>query len=252
MKKYDIVIVSHEKDFNNIKFIVEHSDKNLDFESIHLILSDRREYQDLDLIKSLTSRPIYVHSESNVLKVDKSKIMHRPSWIYQMLLKMFQDVSECDNYLIIESDCVILKPLEFFSDDRVNFYLCRDQFHDQYFNFNRLLGFGREFNHSFISEFMMYDKKIIKDMLLRLGCDSVDDFLEIVYKNVNSNCYPADYELYGNYCVKYHSEKINIKRASFDFYGREARVYPYWMDFEIKNIIANCSNLDVVSFHTWL
>ena len=34
MRNYDIVIVSHEKDFNNIKYIVEHCDKNLEFDSI--------------------------------------------------------------------------------------------------------------------------------------------------------------------------------------------------------------------------
>ena len=28
-----------------------------------------------------------------------------------MLLKMFQDVTDNDNFLVIESDCVIIKPL---------------------------------------------------------------------------------------------------------------------------------------------
>ena len=32
MKPYDIVIVSHEKDFNNIKHIITYSEKNLNFE----------------------------------------------------------------------------------------------------------------------------------------------------------------------------------------------------------------------------
>jgi predicted GTPase len=90
MKNYDIVIVAHEKDFNNIKYIVEYSEKNLKFDSFHLILSERKEYEDLEKLKSLSNHPIYIHKETDVLTVDKNRISHRPNWIYQMLLKMFQ------------------------------------------------------------------------------------------------------------------------------------------------------------------
>jgi hypothetical protein len=113
MKNYDIVIVSHEKDFNNIKHIVEHCDKNLNFDSIHLILSDRVQYNDMGLLETLTKKPIYLHLETNVLTIDKSRLKHRPNWVYQMLIKIFQNVTINDNFLVIESDCVILKDLKF-------------------------------------------------------------------------------------------------------------------------------------------
>ena len=119
MKNYDIVIVSHEKDFNNIKFIVEYAHKNLRFDSIHLILSDREVYNDMDLLNTLTDKPIFQHNENDVLKIDKSCIkLNRPNWIYQMLLKMFQNVTNNDNFLIIESDCIILKDINFFEDEK--------------------------------------------------------------------------------------------------------------------------------------
>jgi hypothetical protein len=111
---YDIVIVSHEKDFNNIKFIVEYSEKNLNFDSIHLILSEREPFIDLELLRSITKKPVFLHNESDVLKVDKSRIKHRPNWIYQMCLKMFQNVTKNDNFLVVESDCLILKNISFF------------------------------------------------------------------------------------------------------------------------------------------
>lgn len=251
MKNYDIVIVSHEKDFNNIKFIVEFSQKNLKFDSIHLILSERKEYTDLKLLQTLTNKPVFLHKESDVLKVDKVRIKHRPNWIYQMLLKIFQNVTKNDDFLIIESDCLILKEINFFEGDLTNLYLCRDQNHAPYFNFNNLLGFGREYNHSFISEFMMYNKKIISDLLIKSNCNTVDDFLEIIYNNVNSNCYPADYELYGNFCFKYHNDKINLKHLNYNFFGRNSTNSPFWTDNEIKRLIANNLDKDVISFHTW-
>lgn len=251
MKNYDIVIVSHEKDFNNIKFIVEYSQKNLTFDSIHLILSERKEYTELELIKTLTDKPIYLHLESDILKIDKTRINYRPNWIYQMLLKMFQNVTNNDDFLIIESDCLILKNINFFEDNKTNFYLCRDQNHIPYFNFNNILGFGREYNHSFISEFMMYNKQIINDLLKKSKCENVNDFLNIIYDNVKNDCYPADYELYGNFCFKYHNDKINLKRLNYNFFGRESRFNPFWTNEEIIQLIKNNSDKEVISFHTW-
>jgi len=251
MKNYDIVIVSHEKDFNNIKFIIEYAQKNLKFDSIHLILSERKEFTDLELVKTLTDKPVLLHLESDVLKIDKSRISYRPNWIYQMMLKMFQNVTKNDNFLIIESDCLILKEINFFDKDVTYLYLCRDQNNTPYFNFNNLLGFGREYNHSFISEFMMYDKNIIKDMLLKSNCSDVNDFLEIIYNNTNNNCYPADYELYGNFCFKYHRDKIELRHLNYNFFGRESRVRPFWGDDEIINLINTNLDKDVISFHTW-
>jgi len=252
MKNYDIVIVAHEKDFNNIKHIVEHSEKNLTFDSFHLILSERKEFEDFEKLKTLTSRPIYIHKETDVLVVDKDRINYRPNWIYQMLLKMFQNVTLNDNFLVIEADCIILNKLNFFNEDRTIIYLARDQNHEQYFNFNRLFGFEREYNHSFISEFIMYDKKIINDMLSKFNCNSVNDFLEIVYNNTNSNCYLADYEFYGNFLYKYYKEKIEFRNLSWDFTGKFLTGnYPNWSDNEINDLIQKNAGKDVISFHTW-
>jgi len=78
-KNYDIVIVSHEKDFNNIKHIVKQCSINLDFDSIHLILSEREKFNDMELLSTITTKPIYKHLEIDVLKIDKNIIKHRPN-----------------------------------------------------------------------------------------------------------------------------------------------------------------------------
>jgi hypothetical protein len=251
MKPYDLVLVAHEKDFNNIKFIVQYAQKNLKFDSIHLILSERAPFEDYELLKTLTDKPIYVHPETSILKVDKTRIRFRPNWIYQMLLKLFQNVTANDNYLILEADCLILKNLEFFEDDKTTFYLGMDQNHQPYFNFNRLFGFGREYNHSFISDFMMYDKKLVKDLLTKTGCNSVDDFLELIYRTVTDQCYPADYELYGNFCYKYHTDKVTFKHVNYNFSARDCSISPNWSDEEIQNLIKQYPDKESISFHTW-
>jgi len=249
MKNYDIVIVSHEKDFNNIKYIVENCEKNLTFDSIHLILSDRVHYNDMGLLETLTKKPVHLHLETNVLSVDKSRLRYRPNWVYQMLLKIFQNVTTNDNFLVIESDCIILKDLKFFNEDKTIFYLGIDNNHQQYYNFNqRLLGIGREYNHSFISEFMMYDKKVIKELLSKTNCNTVEDFLELIYQYVDSESYPSDYDLYGNFYYTNYPNKFETKVLNFDMSGKSNS---HWSDNEIKQLIQNNQDKDSISFHCW-
>lgn len=252
MNNYDIVIVAHEKDFNNIKFIVKHCSDNLQFDSFHLILSERKEYKDMQLLSTLTDKPVFMHLESNVIKIDKTRIKHRPNWIYQMLLKMFQNVTKNDNFLIIEADCLILKNVNFFIDDKTIFYLCRDQYHQPYFNFSKqILNMERVYPHSLISEFMMYDKKKINHMLKESKCEDLSDFLELIYEKVNPDCYPADYELYGNFCIKYYPNEFYFDRLDYNFYGRDYYIAPFWNDDEINNLINSNKDKSVISFHTW-
>lgn len=249
MKIYDIVIVAHEKDFNNIKFIVEQCSINLNFESIHLILSDRMEYKDMDLLINISNKPIYKHLENDVLKIDKNRIAHRPNWIYQMLLKMFQNVTKNDNFLVIEADCLILNKIEFFNANKTIFYMGRDHYHQEYYNFSqKLLGIGREYNHSFISEFMMYDKKVIKELLNNANCKNVNEFLELVYLHVNNNSYPSDYDLYGNFYFSKYYDNFEAKVLNFHMSGRYEN---YWSDFEIKELINLHKDKDAISFHCW-
>jgi hypothetical protein len=252
MNNYDVVIVSHEKDFNNIKHIVKQCSINLEFDSIHLILSEREEYEDMELLSTITTKPIYKHLETDVLKIDKSRVNYRPNWIYQMLLKMLQNVTKNDNYLIIESDCLILKNIDFFEKNKTIFYLCRNQNHQPYFNFNKkILNLDISYPHSFISEFMMYDKKKINHLLKESNCENVTDFLEVIYTNVDSNCHPADYELYGNFCIKYYPNDYLIKTIDYNFYARESSVSPFWNDDEINNLIEINKDKSTISFHTW-
>jgi hypothetical protein len=249
--KYDIVIVSHEKDFYKIKYVLKHAVENLiDFEEIHLILSDRTEYQEKDILeKILNGIPIFYHNETDVLKIDKSRIKYRPNWIYQMMLKFFQNVTKNENYLIIESDMAILSKLNFFENGKTIFYLGLDGNHIPYFNFSeKLMGLKREYDHSFISELMMYDKNKIKELLNKCNCHKVEDFLELLYNNVDSDCYPADYELYGNFCYKYFKDEYLFKKLNFNYSGRHGN----WSEQEIINRIETCKHCDTVSFHMYV
>ena len=95
--------------------------------------------EEVDLSKDLASWETLSSDEKNFIKV-----IH---------------FTKNDNFLVIEADSVILKPLNFFEDGKTIFYLGRDYIHEPYFTFNKnVLGLNERFNHSFVCEFMMYNK----------------------------------------------------------------------------------------------
>jgi hypothetical protein len=248
-KPYDLVLVAHEKDFNNIAIIIKYACLNLFFDNIHLILSERQKYKDLNKLKQITNKNIYIHIETDILKIDKTRIKYRPNWMYQMLLKFFNNVTSHNNYLVIEADSVIIKPLEFFENDKAILYLGRDQNHKPYYDFNkRILNIGREYNHSFIAEFIMYDRIILHDLLFKTNCRDVKDFLELIYQHVDINCYMADYELYGNFIYTYHNDKFVTKKLNSYFSGREIM---QWTTKDFEDAIVNNQDKDVISCHCW-
>jgi hypothetical protein len=97
----------------------------------------------------------------------------------------------------------------------------------------------------------MYDKKIVKDILKKSNCETVDDFLELIYKYVDQNCFPADYELYGNFCYKYYKDSYKMVDLKYNMYGRDGRNYNKWTISEIQKLIEHNKDKDSISFHLW-
>jgi len=246
---YDIVIVSHKKDFNKIKYVVEYAERNLtDFETIHLILTNH-DFLEYDKIQSKTTRPVIIHNEQDVVELDFSKVCYRPTWIYQILLKMFQNVTKNDNFLIIESDGVINKKLSFFEDGKTILYLGRYQNHQPYFNYNEMLNIKKRYPYSLISEVMMYDKNKIKKLLEHCGCESREEFIDkYIYNRLSDTSYPADYELYGNFLYNFYPDSIKFEKYNYSLNGAHREI----SDIEIESIIEKNKNSDFISFHTWV
>ncbi|MCK9446153.1 hypothetical protein M0Q50_04585 [bacterium] len=245
---YDIVIVAHEKDFHKLEYCIKYACENLEFDEIHLILSERLDYLDKDKLEKF-NKPIFYHKETDVLKINKDKIKFRPNWIYQMYLKMFQNVTKNDNFLVIESDAIINSKLSFFDNNKTIFHLGIDQNNEQYYNFNRkMLNIGREYNFSFISELMMYNKNIVNDMIIKSDCLGLEEFLEKSYNIIDINCYPADYELYGNFCYKYHFDNFCVNKI-LTSQNRKYGGQPFNLN-EINYLINKNNKCDIITHHS--
>ena len=87
-------------------------------------------------------------------------------------------------------------------------------------------------------------------MLLKCNCNTPEDFLELVYKNISEYCVPADYEIYGNFVYVHHNDKFLTKNVTYELHGRDGRSEKF-TDDDIKTLIERNKDLESLSFHVW-
>lgn len=267
--QYEVVIPAASKDYNKLFYVVD-SLKHLDPQpnEVTIVYSDN--------IHPFEMGKLHGFKCPNVKYVDESKAMNlnkwlatgfrRPPWIYQQFIKLFNRESLTDYYMIVDSDIILNRKLDVFSNNKPNFFLANDQDHGPYFRYShKMFGFGREYPYSFISEIMLFSQ-IFTDHLLDLyllkhyspGSEphgfSRNEIIQDLYINtcriVCDDIIPADYEIYGNMVEKHFTNiynKVKIKSMLRGFYNE-------WDNKSIENYIEEMKEKDIDTFtlHTWI
>jgi len=244
--KFDVFLVCGIKDYQKLPFCVDAIKQNVvGFDNIHICTPNK---VDID--------GVIWHNENDVLEIDKSRINHRPNWIYQQFLKLFQDVTENDYYMTIDADTIINKPMSMFTDDGKPIWnISFAQNHRQYYVYNNaMFGYERHTDHTFLADMNFFSKKIIKSMLDKFDY-TVESFVEKSYGVIKSGeCYPSEADVYGNFFTKYHPDLYSIRQISSNMEGRHCSVdEAVWSEDEIKNKIDQMKFVDVDTFsmHSW-
>lgn len=254
MKPYDIFIPITNKDYNKLKFLLRSIKENLTgYEGIYVTSPEGDIVIDDPSIKYFKDR--------DILDVDPRKSKHRPGWIYQMLLKMFQRVTPNDFYLTIDSDVVFNRHMDMFtSDGRPILWMGWEQNHRPYFEFQeKMLGLGREFDHTFINDMNFFSRSVIDDMLNRFGF-TVETFCDKTFELITSTCYPAEPEIYGQYVWKYFRGMYEFRQAKTLAVNPRSQNHiqntkaMVWTDEELEAEIQKMKSedLDMFMLHSWL
>lgn len=222
----DCIIVAAPKDYSKLKYCLEHIEKNV-FPKINKVYLLTPTKYDL----KLTNLEVINLLETEVINYDKNRLKYRPNWQYAQFLKLFQDVSDGDEYLVIDSDHFLIKNINLYDEQKKPyFFLTKNQNAKQYFNFSKNVFLtDRVFNHSFISEIMIFNKNIIDNMLYSIGRDRKTIY-EIFEKNINENSHISEYELYGNYVIKNHPNLYSIRKIN------QQRIAYRWHSYEEEEI----------------
>lgn len=249
-KPFDVFLVCAIKDVVKLPFVVNSIIKYvLNINSIHICTPRPIDNLNIDF-------PIYYHTDKNVLDIDPLKWKFRPNWIYQQMLKLFQNVTDSNFYLTVDSDNVFTNTISLFNDkNRPVWYKGWDQNNQQYYNFNtKIFNLPKTADHTFIADMGFFNKHAIKYML-HVNNMTVEDFLNKSYEIINASCHISESELYGQFAATYLPGMYEIKNLKQFKNGKhdDDPDAVIWSDREIKETLARygAKEYDVVQFHTW-
>lgn len=251
---FDIIILSHNKDYNKLPYLIESVKNNvIGFKDIHIISPDKI----IDKIEG-----VYYHTDKEALPFNaetnklwdewvksNSFTRQKPNWILQQFIKLFNVVTKND-YLIIDSDIIFIKKIDVVENEKPNFFLGRNQYNREYFTFMKnILSLEKMNDWSFICELMLFKKNIINDMLNNHFKGDYNEFIKQSIRLINNNCFISEFELYGNYVMKKFPNEYNFKKINCSLDGKHSE----WDDKDIlKNIeYYKNSEYDVITIHSW-
>ena len=151
---------------------------------------------------------------------------------------------------MIDADVFFLRPINFIKDDKF-FLSTGDEYHIPYFIHMKTLheNFEKVYNKSGICHHMLYNKKYVNEIFKLVEEKHKKPFWQIFitsvtehkkYKNNIAESGASEYELYFNYMIKNHSDKIIIRNLKWSNVN----------SFIFQNI--NNLDYDYVSICAWM
>jgi hypothetical protein len=251
MKPFDIFLVAAPKDQTKLPFVLEGIRKHIHgFSSIYLSTPRR--------LQPAQVRELGVHNvlDRQTVRCRPLRWQHRPAWIFQQMLKLFQNVTEKDWWYVVDCDTVILRDLPLWDGERPIWYTSHDQNNPAYYRFQEAMwGFGRTYPHSFIADMGFYNRDMVRE-LLSVGGYTQESFFEKSYSTIKSDCYPCEQDCYMSFMEKYHTGTYAIKGLRNRMLAREHR-NPHtteWKPPQIEQAIREHRDkgFDTVAIHDWV
>ena len=238
-KIFDIVIPVGPNDKPVIDAQIKYTKKNIiGFRNIYLIC-----YDPTILIDGCITinEKIFPFNIETVAKYHGK--LTRNGWYLQQLLKLYAGKivpGILDKYLVIDSDTFFLKPTTFLEDDKC-LYNFGIEYHKPYFNHMKKLDkdlIKVDKDKSGICHHMIFETKYIDEIFNIVKKNHNDEFYNVFLKLVNENdrtlSGASEYEIYFNYMLKNHPDKIKIRGLNW---GNTNKIQ---------------SNLSYVSWHWYL
>lgn len=217
MNIFDIVIPVGPNDIDIINNQIIYTKKNvIGYRNIYLISCNDSLYIDGCIT---IKEDIFPFNMETIIKFHgKNK---RNGWYLQQLLKLYASYvipGIMDTYLVIDSDTFFIKPTTFIRDNKC-LYCYGTEYHKPYFFHMKQLDQSLEKvdkQKSGICHHMIFEKKYI-DELFRLVEDKHKDLFYNIFLKCVENRYilhsgASEYEIYFNYMLKYHNDKIIIRK----------------------------------------
>jgi hypothetical protein len=265
--KFDIFLVSAPKDYSKIHFVLEGIFANVPgFDNVYLCTPHQLSEEFVASLHFL----IHYRTDRQVLKAYPQRWRHRPSWVYQQFIKLFQNETKNDYYFVVDCDTIINKVLPMFVSHNGGiksavagsyggtspiWYTSWEQNNRPYYEFQeKMFGYGRVYNHSFLADMGFYSKSMVREMLESYNY-TVESFLAKSYKIVNQHCYPSEADVYMSYVYKHHPDKYVIKNieSKCDAKHHDNPLHQVWSEEDIRQHVNSMrfTNYQTFAIHSW-
>ncbi len=175
----------------------------------------------------------------------------RAGWYYQQLLKcyVFRAIPDlADHVLLLDADTVFFHKVRFI-DDKGRMLLCPGrEYHKAYFrHMAKFLPGLKRMNQrlSGISNHMLINRGVMEDLFARVEEHNQKPFWHAFMDCVEPSSYKfsgaSEYEIYFNFCLKFHPEKVRVRKLKWKNMRKLTGVDP-----------STNSIYDFGSFHSWM
>lgn len=254
--KIDIVIVHGPSDDDILPYTVSQIRKYVkEFRNIYIIshdaeidLFDEEVFIGCKIIDEKTF-PFSINDVDKFIQTPK-----RNGWYLQQLLKLYASLvieEMLDDYVVVDADTLFLREISFKSSGRYMFNM-GDEYHVPYFEHMKRMhpSFEKMVKLSGISHHMIFNRMIVSEMMMLVERHhNLTPFWEVFLREVvpeqRHGSGASEYEMYFNYMLKNHKDKVIPRKIKFENTGLPADV-----------ILNNYQNLPdgpyYASLHGWI
>lgn len=229
---FDIVIPIGPNDINVCRNQIKYTKLNIiGYRNIYLISVDPT-FKSNNCIT--INENIFPFSKEDIVKYHGNTT--RQGWYLQQLIKLYAGIvipGILDKYLVIDADTFFLKPTRFIENDKCLFNTS-NAYHKPYFEHMFKLHNSLEKqieNVSGICHHMLFDTNCIKQLFEVVEIEHNEVFWNVFLKSVHIKDYEysgaSEYEVYFNYMLKYHRDKMEIRTLNWKEIGNIAEIYSY-------------------------
>ncbi len=193
--------------------------------------------------------------ESTVLPYTKDKLGYivngkdRNGWLFQQLLKLNSDsFVQSENYLVLDSDTVIISPYSFISNGKFIFQESTEWNAEYFKMFDRMFGYRAKNKLSFVCHMMIFNKSLLAELKRELCEKHHKSWDATIVENIDHNQHSgfSEFETYGNWMHIHHRDKL--------------RKVPFYNQSITRDKLIDISKIQMryskhytsVSFHTYV
>jgi hypothetical protein len=215
---FDIVIPLGPNDFNVINDSINYTIKNVkDYRNIYIVCSHNFNLQNCVYI-SEDIFPFNLQTVKDMIKNDR-----RAGWYLQQLIKLYSGFyipGILENYLVLDADVFILKPISFIENNR-HLFSFGSEYHIPYFEHMKRLHpeLIRRTNVSGICHHMIFNRNYLSELFSLVEKNKDKKFWEIFLYELNPQDTPysgaSEYEIYFNFMIHFHKDDFKIRNLKW-------------------------------------